>query len=146
MPASRPASSAPPCAPRRLHLEAELQFAQEARNALLYPLVLIGSGMLATLVMFVFVVPRFAAVLDNPKADLPWISKLVLGLGLWLTQHQVVVGADRAVCSSSPRSGPSRAAEVRQARLGAGVAHAGARPLDPACRDWPAGLAVRACC
>ncbi|GAP33870.1 hypothetical protein ISF6_1125 [Piscinibacter sakaiensis] len=75
------------------HLEAELQFAQEARNALLYPSVLIGSGVLATLVMFVFVVPRFAAVLDNPKADLPWISTLVLGLGLWLTQHQVVVGA-----------------------------------------------------
>lgn len=74
------------------HLEAELQFSQEARNALLYPVVLIGSGVLATLVMFVFVVPRFAAVLDNPKADLPWISKLVLGLGLWLTQHQVTVG------------------------------------------------------
>jgi general secretion pathway protein F len=75
-----------------VHLDAELQFKQEARNALIYPLVLIGSGILATLVMFVFVVPRFAAVLDNPKADLPWMSKLVLGAGLWLTQHQVLVG------------------------------------------------------
>jgi general secretion pathway protein F len=75
------------------HLEAEVQFAQEARNALLYPLVLIGSGVIATLVMFIFVVPRFAAVLDNPKADLPWASKVVLGLGLWLTEHQVTVGA-----------------------------------------------------
>lgn len=74
------------------HLEAELQFNQDAKNALLYPLVLIGSGILATLVMFVFVVPRFAAVLDNPKADLPIVSKLVLGAGLWLTQHQVLVG------------------------------------------------------
>ncbi len=74
------------------HLDAELQFNQEARNALIYPLVLVGSGILATLVMFVFVVPRFAAVLDNPKADLPWMSKLVLGAGLWLTQHQVIVG------------------------------------------------------
>lgn len=80
-----------------VHLEAELRFAQEARNALLYPMVLIGSGVLATLVMFVFVVPRFASVLDNPKADLPWVSKLVLGMGLWLTQHQVVVGAGLAV-------------------------------------------------
>lgn len=74
------------------HLEAEQQFAQEARNALLYPLVLVGTGIVATFVMFVFVVPRFAAILDNPKADLPWISKLVLGMGLWLTQHQVAVG------------------------------------------------------
>ncbi len=75
-----------------LHLDSELQFAQDAKNALLYPIVLIGSGILATLVMFIFVVPRFAAVLDNPKADLPFISQLVLGAGLWMTQHQVVVG------------------------------------------------------
>lgn len=75
------------------HLEAELQFAQEARNALLYPLVLVGTGILATLVMFVFVVPRFAGILSNPKAELPLISQWVLGAGLWLTQHQWMVGA-----------------------------------------------------
>lgn len=74
------------------HLEAEAKFQQEARNALLYPTVLVGSGVVATLVMFIFVVPRFAAILDNPKADLPIMSKLVLGAGLWLTQHQLLVG------------------------------------------------------
>lgn len=74
------------------HLEAELQFGREARNALLYPMVLVGSGVLATLVMFVFVVPRFAGILNNPKADLPLLSQWVLGLGLWLTQHQLVLG------------------------------------------------------
>lgn len=74
------------------HLEAEAQFAREARNALLYPAVLVMSGVLATLVMFVFVVPKFAGILSNPKADLPLVSRWVLGLGLWLTQHQVVVG------------------------------------------------------
>jgi len=75
------------------HLEADAKFQQEARNALLYPMVLVGSGIVATLVMFIFVVPRFAAILDNPKADLPLMSKLVLGAGLWLTQHQLIVGA-----------------------------------------------------
>ena len=75
------------------HLEAELQFARDARNALLYPMVLVGSGLLATLVMFVFVVPRFAGILSNPKADLPLVSQWVLGLGLWLTQNQVLVGS-----------------------------------------------------
>ena len=74
------------------HLEAEAEFGREARNALLYPMVLVGSGILATLVMFIFVVPRFATILDNPKADIPMISQWVLGLGLWLTQHQLVVG------------------------------------------------------
>jgi general secretion pathway protein F len=71
------------------HLEADRAFLEEARSALIYPAVLVGSGIVAVLVMFIFVVPRFAAILDNPKADLPWISKLVLGAGAWVTQHQV---------------------------------------------------------
>jgi general secretion pathway protein F len=73
------------------HLEADRAFAEDARSALIYPAVLVGSGALAVLVMFVFVVPRFAAILDNPKADLPLISKLVLGAGAWVTQHQMWV-------------------------------------------------------
>jgi general secretion pathway protein F len=73
------------------HLEADRAFAEDARSALIYPAVLIGSGLLAVLVMFVFVVPRFAAILDNPKADLPWMSKVVLGAGAWVTQHQIWV-------------------------------------------------------
>ena len=72
------------------HLEADRLFAQEARSALIYPAVLVGSGVVATLVMFVFVVPRFAAILDNPKAELPLVSRLVLGVGLWFTQHQML--------------------------------------------------------
>lgn len=73
------------------HLETDRAFAQDARSALIYPAVLVGSGLLAVLVMFIFVVPRFAAILDNPKADLPLISKLVLGAGAWVTQHQAGV-------------------------------------------------------
>ena len=74
------------------HMEAELQFGREARNALIYPMVLVMSGIVATLVMFVFVVPRFANILDNPRAQLPAMSRWVLASGLWLTQHQVVLG------------------------------------------------------
>ncbi|MBB5204484.1 type II secretory pathway component PulF [Inhella inkyongensis] len=74
------------------HLEQDRQFRQEARNALIYPMVLVASGIVATLVMFIFVVPRFAPILTNPKAELPWLSRMVLNAGLWLTQNQIVVG------------------------------------------------------
>lgn len=74
------------------HLESDAKIRQEARNAMIYPMVLVFSGIVATLVMFVFVVPRFASVLSNPKAELPWISQLILTAGLWLAQHQVGVG------------------------------------------------------
>ena len=66
---------------------AEHEFAREVRNALTYPAVLIGSGVLAMLVVFVFVVPKFASILDNPKADLPVVSLWVLHSGVWLADH-----------------------------------------------------------
>ena len=72
---------------------AEHEFAREVRNALTYPAVLMGSGILAMLVVFVFVVPKFASILDNPKADLPLVSLWVLHGGVWLANHLVGVGA-----------------------------------------------------
>ena len=72
-------------------LLADEEFAREVRNALLYPSVLMVSGALAMLVVFVFVVPKFATILDNPKADLPLISLVVLHAGLWLGAHTLLV-------------------------------------------------------
>ena len=125
------------------HLEAELQFAQEARNALLYPLVLVATGIIATLVMFVFVVPRFAAILDNPKADLPLISKLVLGMGLWLTQHQVAVGLAVALLVAGG-IWLSRRSEAREAawELAARLPVLGAWTLHAELARWASLFAV----
>ncbi|MBC3812484.1 type II secretion system F family protein [Undibacterium aquatile] len=74
-------------------LELEQNFQREARNALIYPMVLIVSGFLATLLVFVFVVPKFANILSNPKADIPTISLWVLATGMWLTKNKLLLGA-----------------------------------------------------
>lgn len=74
-------------------LELEQNFQREARNALIYPLVLIVSGFLATLLVFVFVVPKFANILSNPKADIPTVSLWVLATGMWLTKNKLLLGA-----------------------------------------------------
>jgi general secretion pathway protein F len=73
-------------------LEADAKFRRESRNALTYPMVLIVSGLLATLVVFVFVVPKFANILTNPKADIPLFSRWVLESGLWLVQNKLLAG------------------------------------------------------
>lgn len=70
-------------------MEADARFRRETRNALTYPMVLIVSGMLATLVVFVFVVPKFANILTNPKADIPAMSRFVLNSGLWLVNNKI---------------------------------------------------------
>ena len=74
-------------------LELEQNFQREARNALIYPMVLVVSGFLATLMVFVFVVPKFANILNNPKADIPTLSLWVLATGIWLTNNKLLLSA-----------------------------------------------------
>jgi hypothetical protein len=42
--------------------------------------------------MFVFVVPRFAALIEDAKADVPAISKAVIGFSLWLNANWLAAG------------------------------------------------------
>jgi type II secretory pathway component PulF len=94
-------------------LLADDKFAREVRSALLYPAVLMSSGALAMLVVFVFVVPKFAAILANPKADLPLISLWVLHAGLWLGAHAMTVAAV-LMALVVLAVGAARQAQVRQ--------------------------------
>lgn len=73
-----------------VQMEADAKFRREARNALTYPLLLVFSGLIATLVVFIFVVPKFAGILNNPKADIPAISAWVLNAGLWLVANKLL--------------------------------------------------------
>ena len=58
-------------------LEYEQQLRNEMRNALIYPAVLVMAGVAAVAIMFVFVVPKFASLLQHAK-DLPLLAWLVL--------------------------------------------------------------------
>ena len=58
----------------------------ELRSALVYPAILAVSGVAAVLVVFVFVVPQFASLL-NDENELPLISEAVLRIGVWFNVH-----------------------------------------------------------
>lgn len=73
-------------------LEYEDGIRREMVNALIYPSVLVLSGLAATLLIFIVVVPRFAGMLTNTKADLPALSVMVLQTGLFVKTHLVTVG------------------------------------------------------
>lgn len=74
-------------------LEVDERVAADMRSALAYPAILVASGIAAVLAVFVFVVPRFANLLEGGK-ELPLISNVVLGAGLWFNDNAwlVVVG------------------------------------------------------
>ena len=60
--------------------------AAEMRGALLYPSILVVSGIAAVLLVFVFVVPQFSNLLEDGN-ELPLLSEAVLRAGMWFNAH-----------------------------------------------------------
>jgi len=73
-------------------MEHERRIGTELRNALVYPAVLVASGVLAVLVIFIGVVPRFASLLKSSRADMPALSRWVIESGLFVKQHLLAFG------------------------------------------------------
>ncbi|MDZ4348785.1 MAG: type II secretion system F family protein [Xanthomonadaceae bacterium] len=67
-------------------LEYEHTLRTEMRNALIYPSVLVLAGAGAVALMFLFVVPKFASLLERAQ-DLPFLAWAVLGLGTWTVDN-----------------------------------------------------------
>lgn len=72
-------------------MEYEERMRSELRNALVYPSILICAGVAAVILMFTFVVPKFASLLE--KADkLPWLAWAVLAGGTWVNGNRLWLG------------------------------------------------------
>ena len=55
-------------------MEYDERTANELRNALTYPAILVTAGIAAVLLMFMVVVPKFSGMLDKNATDLPWLA------------------------------------------------------------------------
>lgn len=71
-------------------MEYEQQLRNEMRNALIYPAVLVVAGIAAVAIMFIFVVPKFASLLEQAN-DLPWLAWVVLAFGTWSRENFLVM-------------------------------------------------------
>lgn len=75
---------------------AQMQYDQsvrnDTRNALIYPAILVGSGILAVLMMFVYVVPSFTNLLEHADR-LPWLAWAVLTTGQWANENFLLLCA-----------------------------------------------------
>lgn len=64
----------------------EQRMAAEMRSALLYPSILVVSGVTAVLLVFVFVIPQFSNLLEDGN-DLPLLAEAVLRTGVWFNEN-----------------------------------------------------------
>lgn len=73
-------------------MEYEDRMRQEMRNALTYPAILVISGIAATLLVFIVVVPKFANLLKGNASNIPLLSKWVIGTGMFVQANLLWVG------------------------------------------------------
>lgn len=59
--------------------------------AMVYPLMLLGVGSAVILFLLLYVLPRFAGILEATSGDLPWASKVLIQFGQTAGTHPVAV-------------------------------------------------------
>ena len=81
------------------HLEFELDIRARIKQALRYPAMVIVAMGIAMIVINVFVLPKFAEVFSHFKAELPLMTRILLGFSAWTLRWwpMVVAGGIGAV-------------------------------------------------
>ncbi|HEY1090434.1 MAG TPA: type II secretion system F family protein [Burkholderiaceae bacterium] len=74
-------------------LELDRKVVEDLRSALIYPSVLVTAGVLAVFIIFVGVVPRFAPLIRNARADdVPEFSRWTIEAGVFVRANLGAVG------------------------------------------------------
>lgn len=74
-----------------VQMERDATAANEIRNALAYPAFLAVAGLGAVIFIFMFVVPRFSALLSESRGDVPALSRAVLSIGQAFNDNAALV-------------------------------------------------------
>jgi type II secretory pathway component PulF len=72
-------------------LEKRMQIKGEITNAMIYPLILVGTGMVAIYVMLVYVIPRFETIVKSFDVALPFHTRILFALSIFLNKNQDVL-------------------------------------------------------
>lgn len=73
-------------------MEVARRMSQELRSAMIYPTVLVLAGVLAVLIIFIGVIPRFAPLLRGTRAQVPEFSVWVIETAVFLKANLLMLG------------------------------------------------------
>lgn len=69
------------------YLESTTALKEEIKSALIYPVILASAAGISLIVLFVFVIPKFAALFQDNRKAIPWITKVVIDFSQLLTDY-----------------------------------------------------------
>lgn len=72
-------------------LDYDLQVSADLRSALVYPSILVFSGIAAIVIIFMAVVPTFANMVEGDPQAVHWLGRAVIGTGMWFNDNQLLV-------------------------------------------------------
>jgi type IV pilus assembly protein PilC len=72
------------------YLERAAELRRKIMNAMMYPMVMLGVSILTILILVIFVMPKFAQVFTQMKAQLPLTTKLMLSFGNFVRGNPIM--------------------------------------------------------
>jgi len=79
------------------YLDRQYQLTAKTKHALIYPGFVIGVFIIVMVMMFVFIVPRLAVIIEESGQDIPFSTKIVLGISDLLVNYGLFVLAGVAM-------------------------------------------------
>ncbi len=73
------------------YLDRDYELRQKVKKALTYPMFVVGTFIVIMVGMFVFVIPKMAAMFADQGAELPMITKIVLGTSEIFVKYWIIV-------------------------------------------------------
>jgi type IV pilus assembly protein PilC len=74
-----------------LHLEKKAMFKQRVKQALFYPCMVLLTGIVITISMFVFVIPRFAELFQTSGVPLPTLTICIFYVANHMSQYVIIL-------------------------------------------------------
>lgn len=72
-------------------IDKRIKLRNEITNALIYPMILVGTGFVAVYVMLVYVIPRFEPIVKSFDVVLPFHTRVLFSLSVFLSSHQYAI-------------------------------------------------------
>ncbi|MFQ5850841.1 MAG: type II secretion system F family protein [Candidatus Binatia bacterium] len=69
------------------YLERSLEIREDLKSALTYPVSLALVAGLSLIILFIYVIPKFALIFEDVKQALPWVTTLVIDLSYGLSRY-----------------------------------------------------------
>jgi type IV pilus assembly protein PilC len=73
------------------YMDRDYELSQKIKKALTYPSFVIGTFVVIMVGMFTFVIPKMAAMFADNDAELPLVTKIVLGISNFFVQYWIII-------------------------------------------------------